>query len=96
METTDRADRREKGLGLYLQMFICHPTCVVVQQSWETPGMFVGVVGRGIRAENPPSRQRMQTNYFVVLSELTVHTVCQLVYDALMLNVFLRCSFFVE
>lgn len=46
-----------------------------VLQCWETPGMFVGVAGCGIRAENPPRRQRIQTNYFVVgaISESTVH-----------------------
>lgn len=67
-------DRREKGPGLYLQMFI--PMSVVVLKCPETPGMFVGVVGCNIRAENPPSRPRIQANDFVVgvISALTIHT----------------------
>ena len=77
MEATDTLKgvlRREKDFWLYLQIIICYPTCEVELQCLETPGMFVGVVGCDIRAENPPSRPRTETNEFaVVISELTVY-----------------------
>lgn len=54
METTDRlkVEKSQKSgqdrkwvEGVYLQIFICHLTCVAVLQCRETPGMFVVVVG---------------------------------------------------
>lgn len=81
MQTTDRLkvetswksgqEKKGEGLGLYWQIFICHPTCLVVLQCWETPGMYVGVVGYGIRME----RKTILSNYFVVnvIPKLNVH-----------------------
>lgn len=77
---------------MYLQIFICHPTCVVVLQCWETTGMFLGVMGCSGRV----GRQRIRNNYFIayVIPELMAPTVCELVFDALMLALFLYCSYF--
>lgn len=73
METTSwkwkrshSVDRGEKGEGLRLifaDLYLSAFVCVVVLTCWETPGMFEGLVGCGIRADYC----RIEANCFMLV-----------------------------